>query len=464
MAERRERAELVELGYRAARSFKGLLLSSTEAMKHLVETSRDTILQLRYRQWKRLADQYAFFTLQEDYRAADSVWKLLQEAERSIIERLPALKDFLPDPAGEPLIPPLRLKEALIEVVRVPGEKKDSVLYLFYLPEGKKHRLRLHVLYGDTLWERQGKDADGISRSLGSDISGASYRLLWSFVDSLLSPRVRVVYFSPDGAYYLMNVATLYDAQRRQFVGDRYEVRYVASSRRLLLRRGRFSAQEPVVIGNPDFGALPDSGVELRRRSYRLFEGGIPALPGAEVEARGVGRLLGVEAVVGKLAVEEFVKGLRSPQLLHVAMHGYFVGGGRNPLLAGGLLLAQAAVWDSLFPPLGKEEGRLTAQEASNLNLIGTELVVLSACETGVGEVRGEGLYGLQWAFLEAGARRVITTLWPIDDEATQELMVSFYRCWVRRKRGDGVDEVFNRTLRAFRKKYRHPYYWGHLW
>ncbi|MCS7153228.1 MAG: CHAT domain-containing protein, partial [Bacteroidia bacterium] len=158
---------------------------------------------------------------------------------------------------------------------------------------------------------------------------------------------------------------------------------------------------------------------------------------------------------------DDFVTGLPPPPELHVATHGPFGGGGRHPLLAGGLLLVQAAVWDSLFPPLGKEDGGLTAQEASNLNLIGTELVVLSACETGVGEVRGEGLYGLQRAFLEAGARRVITTLWPIDDEATQELMVSFYRCWVRWKRGDGVDEVFNRTLRAFRKKYRHPYYWG---
>ncbi|MCX7652599.1 MAG: CHAT domain-containing protein, partial [Bacteroidia bacterium] len=156
-----------------------------------------------------------------------------------------------------------------------------------------------------------------------------------------------------------------------------------------------------------------------------------------------------------------FVKRLQSPQVLHVATHGYFVGGGKNPLLAGGFLLAQAAVWDSLFPPLGRDDGRLTAQEVSNLNLIGTELVVLSACETGLGEVRGEGLYGLQRAFLEAGAQRVITTLWQIDDEATRGLMLSFYQSWVKRKRREGVDEVFNRTLRTFREKHPEPYYWG---
>ncbi|MCS6895489.1 MAG: CHAT domain-containing protein, partial [Bacteroidia bacterium] len=129
--------------------------------------------------------------------------------------------------------------------------------------------------------------------------------------------------------------------------------------------------------------------------------------------------------------------------------------------LAGGLLLAQAVVWDSLFPPLGVDDGRLTAQEASNLNLLGTELVVLSACETGLGEVRGEGLYGLQRAFLEAGARWVIAALWQVDDEATRELMLSFYRNWVKRKRGEKVDEIFNRTLRTFRAKHPEPYYWG---
>ncbi|MCS6790226.1 MAG: CHAT domain-containing protein [Bacteroidia bacterium] len=432
-------------------------------MKHLVETSRDTVLRARYRQWKHLADQYAFFTLQENYAAADSLWKRLQETEREIVLRLPALRDFLPDPAAEPLILPLRSEEALIEVVRVPAEKRDSVLYLFYLllPEGRKHRLYLHVLYVDTLWEQRARNAYELLRSPGSVVSGASYRLLWGFLDSLLPAKVKVVYFSPDGVYYLVNVATLYDAQRGRFVADRYEVRYVASSRRLLLKRGRFPVQKPVVVGNPDFGALPDSAAELRTRSYRLFEGGIPPLPGAEVEAKGIAQLLGVEAVIGKAATEDFMKRLQSPQVLHVATHGYFVGGGKNPLLAGGLLLAQAAVWDSLFPPLGRDDGRLTAQEASNLNLIGTELVVLSACETGLGEVRGEGLYGLQRAFLEAGAQRVITTLWQIDDEATRELMLSFYQNWVKRKRGEGVDEVFNRTLRTFREKHPEPYYWG---
>ncbi|MDW8135124.1 MAG: hypothetical protein RMJ66_08690, partial [Bacteroidia bacterium] len=116
----------------------------------------------------------------------DSVWKLLQEAGREIVLWLPVLRDFLPDPAGEPLMPPLRSEEALMEVMRVPAEKEDSVLYLFYLllPEGRKHRLHLHVLCADTLWERRLRNAYEILHSLGSVVSGVPYRLLWGFLDS----------------------------------------------------------------------------------------------------------------------------------------------------------------------------------------------------------------------------------------------------------------------------------------
>ncbi|MCX7607504.1 MAG: CHAT domain-containing protein [Bacteroidia bacterium] len=462
-----ERAEanpsIGELGYRAARSFKGVLLTSVETMKHLVENSADSIAYQLYEKWRHLADQYALSLLHEEYGEADSVRKLLIERERYLIERLPSISDYLPDPAGEPLFPPLRKKEALVEVVRVPLERADSVLYLFYilLPGYKEQALYLHVHRVDTVWEKQVLDAYEIFRSPSKALSGLPHRLLWGFIDSVLPGQIRVVYFSPDGIYYRVNVGSLYNTDRSRFVADRYDVRYVATSRRLLMRKNPSPSIAPIVIGNPAFYAFPDSVGTTRVRIYRGFPYGIPPLPGAEKEAQVVGKFLGVNPVVGEAATEDFVKRMRSPRVLHVATHGYFTGIGKNPMLEGGLLLAQAAVWDSLYPPPGGEDGRLTAQEASNLNLLGTELVVLSACETGLGEVKGEGLYGLQRAFLEAGAARVIATLWPIDDAATQELMIGFYRC-VRRKRGEErVDKAFAETMKAFRRRYPQPYYWG---
>lgn len=355
-----------------------------------------------------------------------------------------------------------------MEVVRAHTEKGDSVLYLFYIIDAAKKAIRLHVRRVDTLWERRVLTVYEILRSPGAVPTGTAYRLLWSFIDSLLPRGIKVVYFSPDGIYYRVNLASLYDGQG--FVIDRYDVRYVATTRRLLVQRPRLSANKPAVLGNPEFRGGAIVLPEKRERSYRTFPYGIPPLPGAEEEAKVIAHLLGVEPVIGDAATEDYIKMLRSPRILHIATHGYFEGHGRNPMLEGGILLAQAALWDSLYPPLGAEDGRLTAQEASTLNLLGTDLVVLSACETGLGEVKGEGLYGLQRAFLEAGASRVITALWQIDDAATRALMEDFYTRWITLNKShqgphssaeSHIDAAFAQALRDFRKRYPEPYYWG---
>jgi len=193
-----------------------------------------------------------------------------------------------------------------------------------------------------------------------------------------------------------------------------------------------------------------------------------------------------VQSYVEEEALEENLKESYKPGLLHIATHGFFqpdTTGNLNPLLSSGLFLTGAGnSLKGLNRPSG-EDGILTAYEAMNLNLDNTNLVVLSACETGLGEIRnGEGVYGLQRAFKVAGAKSLIMSLWKVDDEATQELMVGFYTHWLsspaagrgahptapsefvpvsHREVGAQLRSAFLAAQKELKARYPSPYYWG---
>ena len=173
-------------------------------------------------------------------------------------------------------------------------------------------------------------------------------------------------------------------------------------------------------------------------------------------------------------ASEEYIKGENNLNIIHIATHGFFLSDKdpekefysieSNPLMRSGLLLAgsQKAFFDDRIDfnaRPGKEDGVLTAYEVMNLDLRNTELVVLSACETGLGEVKnGEGVYGLQRSFIIAGAKSIIISLWKVDDEATKDLMLKFYENLAA---GNEKFESLASAQREMMEKYKDPYYWG---
>jgi hypothetical protein len=130
-----------------------------------------------------------------------------------------------------------------------------------------------------------------------------------------------------------------------------------------------------------------------------------------------------------------------------------------NPLLRSGLALAGANAGLRGIAPAMVEDGLLTAEDVAGLDLRGTELVVLSACETGLGDVRtGEGVFGLRRAFVLAGAKTLVMSLWKVPDEPTCELMEDFYR---RLLAGEGRAEALRQAQLALKAKYPDPFYWG---
>jgi CHAT domain-containing protein len=201
-------------------------------------------------------------------------------------------------------------------------------------------------------------------------------------------------------------------------------------------------------------------------------------LPGTGAEGAAIASTLGVRPLLGAEALESVLKGSRSPSVLHLATHGFFLpdppsrepaGGGQsprlgatleNPLLRSGLALAGANTWlaGNALPPEA-EDGILNAEDVSGLDLSSTALVVLSACETGVGAVHvGEGVFGLRRVFAVAGARTLVMSLWKVPDLQTQALMIDFYR---RLARGESRLDALREAQLSLKAVCPDLFFWG---
>lgn len=307
---------------------------------------------------------------------------------------------------------------------------------------------------------------------------------------------VKKIYLSADGLYHKINPAVLVNPSTNKYVYEEYEIELVGSTREIVTKnlpkesnnKGswlfgypelydfKFNENKNPLNQEPDRAVFSgDDKSELQR--YYLSD-----IPATKTEVEKIDSLLRnhkKESVLftGVKASEENIKNMKKPTVLHIASHGYFIKDDEvssdkiygfdkrvvalNPLLRSGLFLAGAGAFleSDPFSWKGNENGVLTAQECLTLDLDGTELVTLSACETGLGIVQnGEGVYGLQRALMVSGAKSVIMSLWKVHDSATMEFMVGFYAEWL--KSGDKI-KAFDLARQTVRAKYKLPYYWG---
>ncbi|MDF5721778.1 MAG: CHAT domain-containing protein [Rhizonema sp. PD37] len=296
----------------------------------------------------------------------------------------------------------------------------------------------------------------------------------------------RHLLLSPDGQLTLIPFEALVD-EKGQYLIKRYAFSYLTSGRDLQrLQSVAKSRSAPVVFANIDYNqqmiATAKSSNTVRgvpnRRSNDLASVSFPQLTNTKEEAEKVKAIFPDATLkLGQDATETAIKQLTAPSILHLATHGFFLPDtevklvndefGRqpkvlnleNPLLRSGLALAGAN--NRTQASADANDGILTALEVAGLDLRGTQLVVLSACETGLGDVKvGDGLYGLRRALVIAGSQSQVLSLWKVSDDGTKELMVKYYQGL---KAGKGRHEALQDAQLEMlsNPKYQHPYYWA---
>ncbi len=338
------------------------------------------------------------------------------------------------------------------------------------------------------------------------------YELIWKPIEKEMEG-VTTTYFSPRGLLHRINLAAIpLPPDERGHEGmdstlaDKYHLIELGSTRQLIMHgQSSFTGNEAILFGGIRFDmdstaifAANDSLADLASRGpVEEVDFGTSStgeqwnyLKWTEKEVKTLAQIMSAagfssESRTSFNATEEAFKWIgakgNSPRILHIATHGFFspdpktmgkkqmelgseVGfkASDNPLIRSGLLLAGANhAWKTGKPfKKGMENGILTAFEISHLNLSNTELVVLSACETGLGDIQGnEGVYGLQRAFKIAGAKYLIMSLWQVPDFQTQELMTTFYTKWLEEKMT--IPDAFRLAQQEMREKYENPYFWA---
>ena len=340
------------------------------------------------------------------------------------------------------------------------------------------------------------------SNQLRKSISDSLYSLIWSPIDDLLDG-INTVYYTPSGLLHTVAFSAL-SYSDSLYLGDKYNLITLSSTRHILKNKESQAAKvtSAVLYGGIYYDVdttlwkkeVGDNVVSSSWQSQNILpekeRGGMLwfYLPGTLKEVDAIGELMKVKNTNVSIykaytATEESYKrlcGNNSPDVIHIATHGFYfpleVKEPRNefdveqeeaknfnimedPLRRSGILLTGANNgWNNENVPKNFEDGILTAWEVSNNWLGNTKLVVLSACETGLGEIKGgEGVFGLQRAFKLAGSEYVMMSLWQVPDKETAEFMELFYSNWLG---GKEIREAFNVAQNTLRAKYS-PYFWA---
>ena len=450
---------------------KGLLLTAESALQRAIDN--DDALSNTYQQIralrKKATDDKTLPT--EAYAAtleADRLERSLSESASTLHQFLNFLQVHTDDVRSK-----LTGEDVAIEFVDY-QIGKDSTMYaaLLLSPQWE------HVRFLPLLEHRE-----------LADLPNEQLLQVWQPILDILPDGVKNIYFAPSGMLYQLPIESQKMANG-QMMSEVYHMYRLSSTRWLAIGAEQTEGKDAVIYG----GLAYDTSVENMKKDASRYpqqrgmnEFGlnlreaikeIPYLPGTKTEAESIAKTINkssqkglhAEMLLADRGTEASFKNLdgRFKRIIHIATHGFYqpndsakvASSAINVLDRCGLFFAGAEnkyMGEKL--PEGVEDGILTAQEISSLDLRGLDLVTLSACQTAQGDITSDGVFGLQRGFKKAGANSILMSLWKVDDEATGFLMAEFYKYWMAGKNKHEALELAKEAVRS-QTKWQNPQYW----
>jgi CHAT domain-containing protein len=491
--------------------FKGLLLNSSEAVKRSIYESNDTTL---ISQWQELtSEKQIITTIQEKDPQSPYIAEHQERAEQLEKEITKSSAAYRKNQAmwqitWDSVRNRLSSNQIAIEYMVAPLNDDSTMYCALLLRDTCSYPIMIPLFEEKEVQPLANAKTKGeFAPDKVYDYAANGKELtakIWSKIMPYIKPG-ETVYFAPSGLLHQLAIEALpYDSTHT--MADVYNMVRLSSTREIVMHKNDHHYTTATLYGGIQYDVNADTLLAESRRYAQdellasrgieddtLDRGDIKYLAWTKTEVEDINNLLQKNKLKVKLytatsANEESFKALsgKHQNILHIATHGFFwtdstaqkkdyftqrmmpFGNDRpappsiDPLNRCGLLFAGAqTAWSGHSADLteGVQDGILTAKEISLLDLRDADLVVLSACETGKGEITSDGVFGLQRAFKQAGAQTIIMSLWPVNDESTQLLMTEFYRNWITYHQSKR--EAFRNAQNTVRSKYEEPYYWA---
>jgi CHAT domain-containing protein len=496
-----EESKVAEDAYNLVIRNKGVLLKSSFQMRESILNSNDSILISTYEEWmksrKKITKIYASTELVGDSlinRLEDEALRLERDLVRNsqVFAELNEVKlvDY------KSVKDELNSSEVAIEFVNY--NVGDEKYYSAFIIKNSFENPIMIKLFSESelvnvIGEFGGNNLNYIQKIYGqkNEVNKLLYDLIWSPIAPYIG-KAKKVFISPSGSLHKISFAAIKTAEKK-YLSDEYHIEMITSTANLVKRKStKLDLSENTEESSISlYGGVKYNTDKSEQQIYSY-------LKGTKSEVENIGTILKSKNIKysyysGENASETEFKNAENFDLIHFATHGFFFpdpsavtekvetnideetnlvfrGGSdevsqnesfvknTDPLMRSGLVLAGANdVWNK--NRIDKvDDGMLTALEVSNMNLSTTKLVVLSACETGLGDINGtEGVYGLQRSLKMAGVNFIIMSLWQVPDKETEEFMTLFYGYLVKNK---DIKKSFDKTQKVMRKKYD-AYYWA---